>query len=393
MILPLRAVWIGVSLCCAVMLRPVAPELRAQGGTQRVVAIADIHGAEENFVSILQAAGLIDQQRKWSGGRSRFVQTGDFTDRGAPVRNVMDLLMRLEDEARRAGGRVEVLFGNHEGMNILRDVRDVSPNAYQAFADQDSESRRNKAFMAHATIARRFGEELNRNDWLRTHPAGYVEYIEAMGPRGRYGRWLRSRKVVTKVDDSLFMHAGISPQSNATVDDVNRLVEREIRMFDDAVAALQQAGLIAPSFTLQEIVAVLSAELNRIAALLREKKELDPEITQDYVARLQRVITIDKWALLAADGPLWFRGYATLGEDAQPQIEALLNRLGAARFVVGHTPQIPGRISTRFGNRIFLIDTGMLTSYFKGGRPSALEIADGKITAIYPDERTPISTD
>ena len=39
----------------------------------------------------------------------------------------MDLLMRLEGEARRAGGRVDVLFGNHEGMNVLRDFRDVSP--------------------------------------------------------------------------------------------------------------------------------------------------------------------------------------------------------------------------------------------------------------------------
>ncbi|MGB2718100.1 MAG: metallophosphoesterase [Vicinamibacterales bacterium] len=383
-------VWMVVSLLCGVLL-PVAPDIHAQSGPQRVVAIGDIHGAEENLVALLQTAGLIDQQRKWTGGRARLVQTGDFTDRGAPVRHVMDLLMRLEDEARRAGGRVEVLLGNHEGMNILRDLRDVSPDAFGSFTNADSEARRNKAFMAHATIARRFGEELNRNEWLRTHPAGYVEYIEALGPSGRYGRWLRSRKVVTKVDDSLFMHAGLSPQSNATVDDVNRMVEREIRTYDEAVSTLQQAGLIAPSFTLQEIVAALSSELNRIAAMLKEKKELSPEITQEYVGRLQRVITIDKWGMLAADGPLWFRGYATLGEDALPQIEALLKRLGAARFIVGHTPQIPGSISARFGNRIFLIDTGMLTSHFKGGRPSALEIAGGKITAIYPDQRIPLA--
>lgn len=387
----LRIFWIVVSLCCAAPLRTVAPGVHAQSGAQRLVAIGDIHGAEDNFVAILQAAGLIDSQRKWIGGRARLVQTGDFSDRGAPVRNVMDLLMRLEDEARRAGGRVEVLLGNHEGMNILRDVRDVSPDAFRAFADPDSESRRNKAFLAHATIARRFGDELNRNDWLRTHPPGYVEYIEAMGPSGRYGRWLRSRKVVTKVDDSLFMHAGVSPQSNANVDDVNRIIGREIRMFDEAVSTLQGAGLMAPSFTLQEVVSALSSEMNRIATMIKEKTELPPEITQEYVGRLQRVLTIDQWGLLAADGPLWFRGYATLGDDAEPQIEALLKRLGAARFVVGHSPQMPGRITARFGNRIFLIDTGMLTSHFKGGRPSALEIAGGKITAIYQDERTPLA--
>lgn len=386
----LRLACIAAALCCAALLGQGAPVISAQSGTGRLVAIGDIHGAEENFVAILQAAGLIDHQRKWTGGRTRLVQTGDFTDRGAPVRSVMDLLMRLEEEARRAGGRVEVLLGNHEGMNILRDLRDVSPEAFRTFADANSESRRNKAFMAHATIARRAGEELNRNDWLREHPPGYVEYIEALGPGGRYGRWLRARKVVTKVDDSLFMHAGISPQSNATVDDVNRLVDREIRMFDDAVAAMQDAGVIGPTFTLQEIITALSSELNRIAGLIKEKKELPPEVTQEYVGRLQRILTIDKWGLLAGDGPLWYRGYATLGDDAQPQIEALLKRLGAARFVVGHTPQIPGAIRPRFGNRIFLIDTGMLTSHFKGGRPSALEITAGRITAIYPGERTPL---
>jgi len=388
MTLLLRVVLIALSLSCAAWIQPGAPDVQAQGSPQRVVAIGDIHGAEANFVSILQAAGLVDQQRKWSGGRTRLVQTGDFTDRGAPVRNIMDLLMRLEDEARRAGGRVEVLNGNHEFMNMLRDLRDVSPDAFAAFADGDSESRRNKAFMSHATIARRFGQELNRNDWLRTHPAGYVEYVEAMGPRGRYGRWLRSHKVVTKVDDSLFMHAGISPQSNANVDDVNRLAEREIRMFDDAVSTLQEAGLIAPSFTLQQIMSALAAELNRIAASIRQKEELAPEITHEYIGRLQRLVTIDQWSLLTADGPLWFRGYATLADDAQPQIEALLKRLGATRFVVGHTPQIPGEVHGRFGNRIFLIDTGMLTSYFKGGRPSALEIVGPKVTAIYGDGRT-----
>ena len=382
-----RGIWIALSLGCVVWVPPVPLVLRAQSGAERVVAIGDIHGAEGNLVSILQSAGLVDQQRKWSGGRARLVQTGDFTDRGAPVRSVMDLLMRLEDEARRAGGRVEVLLGNHEFMNMLRDLRDVSPDAFAAFVDAESEPRRNKAFMAHATIARRFGEELNRNDWLRAHPPGYVEYIEAMGPRGRYGRWLRSRKVVTKVDDSLFMHAGISPQSNASVEDVNRLAEREIRMFDDAVATLQDARLIAPSFTLQQIVSALATELNRIAALIKNKQELPPEITREYIGRLQRVVTIDQWSVLTADGPLWYRGYATLGDDAQPQIDALLKRLGVTRFVVGHTPQIPGQISARFGNRIFLIDTGMLTSYFKAGRPSALEIAGAKITAIYGDER------
>ena len=380
-----RAVVIVAFTACAVWISTGAVTSQAPG--QRLVAVGDVHGAGDSLVAILQAAGLIDAEKRWSGGRARFVQTGDFTDRGPTVRDVMDLLMRLEEEARRAGGRAEILFGNHEGMNILHDLRDVSQDTLRSFADDDSESRRSKAFVTHATIARRGGQELNRNDWLRDHPPGFIEYVEAMGPSGRYGRWLRSRKVVVKVDDSIFMHAGIRPDLTMSIDDINRAVEREIRAFDDAVSSLVKADVIAPFFTLQEIVNAVGSELTRIATLINEKKEIPPEVTQEYVSRLQRMAAIDKWSLIAADGPLWFRGYATLPDSAQPQIEELLKRLGAARFVVGHSPRLPGNIQVRFGNRIFLIDTGMLSTYFKGGRASALEIAGTSITAIYTDEK------
>ncbi len=66
---------------------------------------------------------------------------------------------------------------------------------------------------------------------------------------------------------------------------------------------------------------------------------------------------------------------------------ALLDGIGADVMVVGHTPAREGNIRVRFKNRVFLIDTGMLSSYYTGGRPSALEIDDGVFTAIYLDHR------
>jgi hypothetical protein len=60
----------------------------------------------------------------------------------------------------------------------------------------------------------------------------------------------------------------------------------------------------------------------------------------------------------------------------------------AAHIVVGHTVQKSGRIRPRFDKKIFLIDTGMLSSYYPGGRPSALEVcADNKIIAVYLDQQ------
>jgi hypothetical protein len=383
-----RTAAIVALLVCAAWAAVPAPA--AQPRAQRVVAIGDVHGSLDSLTAILQAAQLIDPQRRWIGGRTRLVQTGDILDRGAAVREVMELFMRLEDEARRAGGRVDVLFGNHEGMNVLRDPRDVSAEAFESFADKDSESRRSRAYSSHATLARRAGQELNRNDWLREHPPGYIEYLEAMGPSGRYGRWLRARKPVAKIDDSIFMHAGIPVASPATVDEVNRTIEREIRMFDDAVSTLQESQLIGPAATLQDVVTASAGALNSVAVMLREKQELPKEVTQGYVTRLQGILSINQWWLTAPEGPLWYRGYATLGDDAQPQIDALLKRLGAARMVTGHTPQLPGAIRPRFGGRVFLIDTGMLSTYYKGGRPSALEIAGAQVTAIYTDAREPL---
>jgi hypothetical protein len=63
----------------------------------------------------------------------------------------------------------------------------------------------------------------------------------------------------------------------------------------------------------------------------------------------------------------------------------LLAGVGAERMVGGHTVQKEGRIEVRFGGRVFLIDTGMLSSVYKGGRPSALIIEGDTFSAIYAD--------
>src|SRR5262245_20788781 len=89
---------------------------------EHAVAIGDVHGDLDAFVGILQRAHLIDPVHRWSGGTTILVQTGDFLDRGPKSRGVMDLLMSLQKEAQRAGGRVIALMGNHEAMNIFGDL-------------------------------------------------------------------------------------------------------------------------------------------------------------------------------------------------------------------------------------------------------------------------------
>jgi hypothetical protein len=360
---------------------------------RRVVAIGDIHGAYESLTGILRAAGLIDERERWSGGKTMLVQTGDMFDRGAGVRRVVDLLMRLEGEARRAGGRVEVALGNHEVMNILHDFRDVSPEAIATFADARSEDRRERAFAEVVAMAKRqtpAGAPPDRAAWMQSHPPGFIEYTEAVAPRGRYGRWLRDRKLVIKEGDTIFMHAGIGPETAGGVDDVNRLVAREIAAWDDRRAMLVQAGLIRPFFTLQETLDAAVTELRRISAALEAKQPLEENVTREYVEALQGLTQMGKSPLLTEEGPLWFRGFARWPPDQEPQVKALLDRVGAARVVCGHTPVVASGITSRFNGLVILLDTGMLTSYFKGGRASALEMQGGELNAIYLDKREPL---
>ena len=61
-------------------------------GVERVVAMADVHGAFEAMVDTLQEAGVIDEQLAWSGAATHLVIVGDLLDRGPRSRDAMDLL-------------------------------------------------------------------------------------------------------------------------------------------------------------------------------------------------------------------------------------------------------------------------------------------------------------
>ncbi len=156
----------------------------------RVVAVADIHGDLDAFVGILQRAGLVDAGRKWTGGKATLVQLGDMIDRGPKSRAVLDFVMNLQKDARRADGRVLVVLGNHEVLNMYGDLRYVTPGDYASYADGNSERRRADAYDAYVKQANGAPAQ-SRDEWMAAHPLGFVEHREAFGPDGKYGRWLR----------------------------------------------------------------------------------------------------------------------------------------------------------------------------------------------------------
>jgi hypothetical protein len=346
-----------VALAGCLCAGPGLASARAQGAespcaietTERVVAVGDVHGAYERFTGILRAARLIDQRDRWIGGRAILVQTGDVVDRGADSKRVIDLLRRLERDARRAGGRVYPLLGNHEFMRAAHDWRYVSAEEYEAFRDNDSEHTR-KAVLERMTVTvrrraqqegRDFDAAAYRDQFLEEIPLGYLEMRRAFDRGGEYGDWVRSRLAAVKVNGVLFVHAGVS--------------ERDAALGCEGINAAIRADLAA-----------LPVPAERVPSLFAS----------------------------SGDGPLWYRGLATEPEETfAPALDRILRQVGARAIVVGHTPAPPiARIATRFGGRVILIDTGMLEGeFYPGGAPSALELHNGTLTAIYDGRREPLS--
>lgn len=350
----------------------------------RIVAIGDVHGAAQRFGAILQRAGLVDAGDRWIGGTATLVQTGDLTDRGAGVRAVLDRMMALEPQAAAAGGRVIVVLGNHEVMTMIGDTRDATPEIFRSFADDRSESRREKAFEAAAKLNR--GAPLDRTQWMADHPIGFVEYRDAFKPNAGYGRWLRSKPIVAEIGGSVFMHGGVNVEfTTGSLDDINRRARRELAGWDDGVRWLEQQKRVLPFSSLTEVLEAARSELARFSAYQKEGTLTDEHVRA--AALLLPVVNIGASSILHTDGPLWFRGFSAWTDaEGAPLVAALLAKYGVKRFVTGHTPQPDGRIRQRFGGALCLIDTGMLGgAFYPAGRPSALEISGDAVKMIYED--------
>jgi hypothetical protein len=194
------------------------------------------------------------------------------------------------------------------------------------------------------------------------------------------------------------MHAGLNPTAspNDQAADAEKRVRAQIARVDRFLDRLVDAKLALPFFTLNEMLQVAAGEIRAVNAIVAAAKEEGraPDLKGfdlDLVREGAQVVGIGDWDVLAEQGPLWYRGYATAAEESLKEpLDALLARHRATRIVVAHSPLQVRRITTRLGGAILLIDTGMLASTYKG-RASALEIIGDQLTAIYDDERVPLA--
>ena len=145
-------------------------------------------------------------------------------------------------------------------------------------------------------------------------------YASLFSTKSVLGRWLRARPVLLKLGDTLFLHGGISPQN---LDLVARM---------DATNATYQRTLGIP----------------------RNELEKDPAIAPLYDHK---------------SSPIWYRGYFN-GDLDTPAVQALVEELGVARIVVGHTTV--GEVASFHGGKVVAIDAGL-----KRGKSGQLLFIDG----------------
>ena len=263
-----------------------------------ILAISDIEGNYHAFTKLLIGNGVTNENLNWTYGKKHLVLVGDMVDRGTNVTQVLWLIYKLEKEALAAGGQVHFILGNHDIMCMAGDDR--------------------YAASKYLIMARLMN----------------VSYKDLYGTNAEFGRWMRTKHVIEKIDDYIFVHGGISPdvlQLNLSIQEMNDKVR--------------------PYYGL--------------------------EVTQSAPA--------DVYQLSKTSGLFWYRGYVKGKDDAyekasQQEVTAILDRYQAKAIIVGHC--VVDQIEAEYNGGVVTVDVEQADSENSRRACQALLIEDGKMFRV-----------
>ena len=343
----------------------------------RVVAFADVHGANAELLALLRETGIVDAQDRWAAGKTHLVSLGDLLDRGADSRKVMDLLMRLQVEAQAQGGQLHVLLGNHEAMNILGDLRYVVAGEYASYGDLESPVERAELRQAWETA----NGPGSGAAFDQKFPPGYFGHRAAFSPKGKYGQWLLALPVAIVLNDTLFMHAGPSNALRGmNLQELNLRYRTAITEYLELAGRLGQAKLLQSGDEYHDRPQLAK---DRLAANAAASGGAPDAALTEETRRFEAIATNP---LLSQDGPNWYRGAALCNEAAENDVlMPLLQQFGVTRLVVGHTTTRNARATTRFDGRVIKLDAGMNRAAYKG-RAAALVLERSAVSVRYAGE-------
>jgi len=349
----------------------VADEWR-WSGVERIVAIGDVHGAYEALTITLGKAGVLDEELGWSGGKAHLVFTGDILDRGPHSRKIMDLIMRLEGEALDAGGRVHMLLGNHEVMNLVGDLRYVSKEEFAAFSEDESSMERKRWFKKQTDGKSVVSNgRLQRKEFAKKCPPGFFGLRRAFSTQGVYGSWLMSKPLMIVINGTAFVHGGLSSMvAELGLDGVNRTLTSQVKEYVTQTEVLFDAGILDPTegfYRHQKVLKPLTGNGRQPESI---KKAIDT------------IMDLNRASVHSRNSPIWYRGTVGCGPlIEEDKLTAALEALGATRVVIGHTTTLTRQVLERMDGRVIQIDTGMLNSAYHGSG-NALIIEGDSLTVV-----------
>ena len=231
------------------------PELSVYKGVNKIAALSDIHGQYNIAIEVLKNNKIINKKLNWSYGKGHLVIVGDIFDRGDKVTETLWFIYNLEQQAKKSGGKVHYLLGNHEYMVLHNDLRYLD-------------------------------EKYTKSSELLG-----ISFVEMFGKNSVLGRWLRSKATIIKINDKLFVHGGISEKfigDDFNLEETNRLMRESIdrekkemksgsfyKKYYGSKGPIWYRGYFKDSFTKKELKRILKKlNVNQIIVGHTSQKEV-----------------------------------------------------------------------------------------------------------------------
>ena len=314
---------------------------------QRLLCFGDVHGdlaALKNFLEIAQVYDRTSQH--WTGGNAIVVQCGDVLDRGTEELACLELLADLSRQAVAKGGKLILLYGNHEALNAVG----LFQYAYEG-GNVEYEQKMGKV------VDKTLSSDTWRLQFAGNQPARWA----AHEPGGLLANVLmRQMKVAVQVGKTVCVHAGLTKDH-----------------------LMEYGGLSGMNRQVQEWMEQPSVEFVNSGRYQSVEDVIQSAENRAQISSKQMPNCLGGG--IGAESPVWMRDYSHPADlppknrHAQKMINDALEELQCDRMVMGHTPQ--RHINAALEGKAWRVDVGASRGVM-GGTPEVLEIIGGEIEQV-----------
>ena len=217
-----------------------------------MLAVGDLHGNVHGLIENLRSLNVVDvnadQQLHWTGGARQLVFHGDILgDRNMGGFEILTRIAALRKEASAAGGSIEVIAGNHDdflisflagrpGAGNADNLKTCENGGYFGLLELAQFGSPELQSLLKQSYDETIGKEKLVETWrqLSTEREAILTAMR-QDPRGRQLlEAMCSMKLVTKRDDTLFLH------TNPTEQIMELLLQHPDRPLDDMVRSVNQ---------------------------------------------------------------------------------------------------------------------------------------------------------